>query len=232
MDYLILAGGFGSRLKSVVNDRPKPMALINNRPFLFHLLSRIIRFNCSEIFISVGYQKEFIKDYFGDSFKGFKINYVEENKPLGTGGAVIRGFAIIPKPYAIVINGDTLTDINYKKIQDTHEKDGNSLISVKQISNPDRYDLINFDELSKKVINFSKSSLDGKSFINTGTYLIKKNNLLTFKAGNYYSMERDILPYLIKINDLYVFENDHKFIDIGIPQDYEKLSNRFSEYYA
>ena len=230
MDYLILAGGIGSRLKSVVNDRPKPMAEIENRPFLFHLLSRIVRFNCDEIFISVGYQKEIIKDYFGDSFKGFKINYVEEDEPLGTGGAIVKGLEMISKPYAIVINGDTLTNINYKSIEEIHKKDGNSLISVKQIANPDRYDLINFDDSSKKVINISKSSLNGKSFINTGTYLIKKNNLMEFKNGNYYSMERDILPYLIKINDLYVFQNNHKFIDIGVPLDYEKLRNDFSEY--
>ena len=118
MQAIILVGGFGTRLQAVLKDKPKPMAPIANRPFLFYLLSYLKRHNFSDIILSVGYLKEQIEGYFGDNFLGLKIQYAIENEPLGTGGAIINSLSLINKNKPVVIlNGDTFLEIDYQKLR-------------------------------------------------------------------------------------------------------------------
>ena len=95
LEAIILAGGFGTRLKSVVKDIPKPMAKINNRPFLELILQYLKKHNFKRVVLSVGYKWEIIKNYFGDNFQGIELIYNIENEPLGTGGAVKSSLDLI-----------------------------------------------------------------------------------------------------------------------------------------
>ena len=117
MQAIILAGGFGTRLQQVVKDVPKPMADISGKPFLAHLLTNLQNQGFKKIVISVGYLKEKISEYFGDSYLGMEIFYAVEEKPLGTGGAIINSLKFIDskKPF-VVLNGDTFLQVNYKKV--------------------------------------------------------------------------------------------------------------------
>ncbi len=106
-EAIILAGGFGKRLKAVVNDVPKPMAIINKRPFLEYLLSYLDFWGVNHLVLSVGYQKQMIMNHFGKSFKGIDIDYAVEDEPLGTGGAVKNAMTFIKGNHTFVLNGDT-----------------------------------------------------------------------------------------------------------------------------
>ncbi len=91
-EAIILAGGLGTRLKEVVPDTPKSMALINGRPFLEYQLDYLDRWGLRRVILSVGYGKEKIQDHFGGQYKSLQIAYSVEEEPLGTGGAIIRCF--------------------------------------------------------------------------------------------------------------------------------------------
>ena len=107
MEAIILAGGFGTRLQSVVKDVPKPMADINGRPFLEYILVFLAK-NCfTKVILSVGYKKESIINHFGSSFCGMNISYCIEDEPLGTGGAIKKAFDYVDGQNVLVLNGDT-----------------------------------------------------------------------------------------------------------------------------
>ncbi|MDC3092790.1 sugar phosphate nucleotidyltransferase, partial [Paracoccaceae bacterium] len=114
---MILAGGQGTRLKTLVSDRPKPMADINGKPFLYHQIKFLIFNKFKRFIICTGYKGDYIKSYFGDSFWGCSINYSQESEPLGTGGAVIKAISDykIKDPF-ILLNGDTYFPIDISRL--------------------------------------------------------------------------------------------------------------------
>ena len=114
MNIVILAGGFGTRLQSVVKDIPKPMADINGTPFLELLIREILFCDPEQIVLCVSYLKDVIKNYFGDNFLGVPILYSEEEEPLGTGGAIKQAFDLYNLNEAVVLNGDTYVQTDYQ----------------------------------------------------------------------------------------------------------------------
>ena len=119
MVAIILAGGFGTRLQSIIKDKPKPMAEINGKPFLEYLFQYLIINKITRIILSVGYKHEVISDYFGSNYKGVGISYIVESSPLGTGGAIKKCLLNINEKKAFILNGDSFLNIslsllNYK----------------------------------------------------------------------------------------------------------------------
>ena len=115
MEVIILAGGFGTRLQSVVSDVPKVMAPINNKPFLEYIFDDLSKYDVSRVILAVGYKKEIVKKYFGNKYKNIKIAYSEENEPLGTGGAIKHALSLVNDEEVIIMNGDIYTKINYDR---------------------------------------------------------------------------------------------------------------------
>ncbi|MDA0902475.1 MAG: sugar phosphate nucleotidyltransferase, partial [Proteobacteria bacterium] len=144
MQAVILAGGFGTRLKKVVSDVPKPMAPVNGKPFLFYLLSYLRKHHFTDIVLSVGYLKEQIQQYFGDNFLGLNIKYAIEKEPLGTGGAIINSLKLINQNQPVVIlNGDTFLEVDYQKLIHHHNiTKTNFTIALKEMSDCGRYGLV------------------------------------------------------------------------------------------
>ena len=203
---LILAGGRGTRLQSEVSDRAKPMADINGRPFLDLLLER---YNKHKIAISVGYMKESIIDYYGDRFQ-----YIEEDKPLGTGGAIKKAFNEMDTDWLIVLNGDTFTDL---ELYDT-KPPLDVLINTVYQEDCSRYGHVT----TKQDIIFEEKGVSGPGFINSGVYIINKNALKD--EPDIFSFE----DYLGSTISLSVIEHKKaKFIDIGVPEDYFKAIKQF-----
>ncbi|PZP43130.1 MAG: D-glycero-D-manno-heptose 1-phosphate guanosyltransferase, partial [Pseudopedobacter saltans] len=120
MDVIILAGGKGTRLQSVISDVPKPMAPINGKPFLYYILSSIKGYNISKIILSIGFKGEIIKNYFGEDFLGIPIEYAEELEPLGTGGGIQFASQFTQDENFIVMNGDTWFPISLLELWDFH----------------------------------------------------------------------------------------------------------------
>lgn len=224
---VILAGGFGTRLRSVVNDIPKPMASINGKPFLELLMETWIEKGIRKIVIGVGYKKEIIMNYFGDNYKNISIEYVQENKPLGTGGALLN---ILKKlnieDPIILLNGDTFFDVSLYDLYSFHIKSKSVFtFSVFKSKDLKRYMGLGVNKQMKVESIEKKDSLSDEIFVNGGVYCISSINqyLKMFDLNKQYSLENQIIPELISQNlPIFAYPSSAKFIDIGVPDDYYK----------
>ena len=120
-EAIILAGGQGTRLKSVVADIPKPLAPINNIPFLTYLICFLKQQDIKHIVLSVGYRWEMIKEIYGDSYEGLKISYAIEQMPLGTGGGIALSLEKTYEKDILILNGDSFIDFELKKFYEFHK---------------------------------------------------------------------------------------------------------------
>lgn len=220
LEAIILAGGFGTRLRSVVKDIPKPMADINGKPFLSYLIGNLSRQGIEKIILSVGYKAELIMNYFGSSYAGASIKYIVEDKPLGTGGAVKKACNEITQDDVFVINGDSFFCINFKDFYSFHKKNGSMLtIAVKPMHNIERYGTVTIN--SNQVIKFEEKAFKEFGYINSGIYLLKKGLFNSCKvSGDSFSFELDFLEKECNNMRFYAFVSDGYFTDIGIPEDY------------
>ncbi|WP_075780558.1 HAD-IIIA family hydrolase [Marinitoga sp. 1137] len=234
---VILAGGLGTRLKSVVRDIPKPMALIGDKPFLEHQVNILKENGFEKVLLLTGYKSEIIEDYFKDGKEfGIKIEYSKEQEPLGTGGAVFNAWKKLDEKF-ILLNGDTFFDIQYEIVFDfINEKKANALIVLRFSEDISRYGFVEIDENYKitKFIEKGKlpeNRIDG--YINGGIYYFKKDILKKYYEqykNQKISIETDIFPKLIEENKLYGLPTGGKFIDIGIPEDYQKAQKIIPEW--
>jgi len=220
MDIIVLAGGFGTRLKNLVSEVPKPMAPINNKPFLEYLLEYLLKFDPGNIILSVGYKHELISSYFGNSYKNKNIIYSVENFPLGTGGAIKKAINKCKDSNIIVINGDSLFDINLGIIYNNHIKSNADLtMATKTINNTGRYGTVITNQ-ENRIVGFSEKTLSSKGNINCGVYVFKRSIFDSINTNNNFSFEHDLLA---KYYSKFVFKTakyDGYFIDIGVPEDY------------
>jgi len=203
-----LAGGAGTRLRSLVKDVPKPMADINGKPFICYLLDYLAAYDVKKILLSVGYKYEAIKDYFGVQYKNMNIKYVIEDKPLGTGGALKKALMAAEGEEFMVLNGDTFFNIDLRKMIDFHHAEDSILtIAVKD----------------SRVVGFEEKTFKRCGYINGGVYAMKKTISGFFDPDkDAFSFEVDFLHK--KINNIrpFAFISDDYFIDIGMPDDYKK----------
>ncbi len=217
MQAIVLAGGLGTRLKSVVQDLPKPMAPINGKPFLAFVLEHLKKQGITEIILSVSYKYELIQEYFKDEFYGMKIHYNIEKELLGTGGAVKDALKLV-KNEVYVLNGDTFFDIDLKKLVLNGSK---ICIALKQMQNFDRYGTVNVDEQGI-VTSFEEKVFKKQGLINGGIYLLKKDIFDEFSLEKKFSFE-EFLQENYKSLKIQTQIFDDYFIDIGIPEDYKKF---------
>jgi len=227
---IVLAGGFGTRLQTVVQDVPKPMALINGRPFLDYQLNYLKSFDIQEIIFSVGYKHEHISNYFGNSFKGLKIDYAIENEPLGTGGGILNAFQFVESGAALVVNGDTLFEVNLKHFFDNHQqKQATISLALREIEDVSRYGIVETDA-NDRIIGFAeKGEKTGRGLINGGIYLIEKEFFVKNTFPKRFSMEKDAFEQYYTTQNFYGFPYKSYFLDIGIPEDYKKAQDEFKE---
>lgn len=220
MKAIILAGGMGTRLRGVIEDLPKPMAPVGGRPFLEYLLLQLKRWNITDVVLSVGYKKEAITSFFGkgDAW-GINILYSEEDRPLGTGGALKKAIPLIDDPRFIVMNGDSFFNVDFSDLISYHaSRRGIATLCLALIKDRGRYGSVELDA-EGTVTAFQKNGADTQGFINGGIYAMNRD------IGNYIpdgsvSLEGLVLPLLQRNGLLYGKIFDTFFMDIGIPEDY------------
>jgi D-glycero-alpha-D-manno-heptose 1-phosphate guanylyltransferase len=218
---VILAGGLGTRLKSVVSDRAKPMAIIDGQPFIKYLIDFVKTTNINEIILCVGHLSKTVTNYFSNNDFGIKISFSYEKEPLGTGGAIkeaIKNFNI--KNDFLMMNGDSLYlfDLN-KFIIDHTEHNSIISLSLKEELKPYRYGSVELD--SKRIIKFNEKREIEKGLINCGVYVVKPsvfNDIDLIK----FSFEKEILEKYTKDYLINGFIYDGYFIDIGLPESYNQ----------
>ena len=217
---IILAGGLGTRLRSVVSDRPKVMATINGRPFLSYLFDQIENAGVSHVVLSVGYLGNMIESQFGNNYHNLDIEYSRENHPLGTGGAIRLAFPLVRSEVVLVMNGDSYCHADLQSFYRSHGAGGTQAsILLTQVEDIARYGQIEIDS-HNLVSRFSeKGASHGPGLINAGIYLINRFLLATIPQFQALSLERETFPEWIShgIQGIVLGE---KFIDIGTPESY------------
>ena len=222
---IILAGGYGTRLRSVVKNIPKVMADINGTPFLTFILDQLNREGFKKVDLLIGYRGESIKNYFGDIYKNLEISYFFEKELLGTGGAIKNACKNLNFQKLLVLNGDTYHGVSRKKFLENISDRCNGIL-CQEISNPSRYGVINIDKYNYVKKFEEKKKLSGKLLINAGTYLINSKDIESWPEDKF-SLEQYFMPSLIKKNNLKAYNLNGVFIDIGIPEDLDKAKNLF-----
>lgn len=221
-EAIILAGGFGTRLREAVPDLPKPMAPIADKPFLAWQMKYLIKQGVTHFILSVGYKAESIRNYFGNEYEGAIISYAEETQPLGTGGAIEYALQFAKQDRVFVLNGDSLCDVDLAALKQLCEKKPASVgILVKKVENAGRYGAITFVQDSKLVTAFGEKSSSLPGYINAGIYNIPRSLFDNSNCSCPFSFETEVIKNLVGEN-LFACEVNGFFIDIGIPEDFDK----------
>jgi len=224
MKALFLAGGIGTRLRPLTNDIPKPMVPIMNRPLLEWSMENLRKCGITEIVISTGYKSGCIEDYFGDGSKlGFKIKYIQEESPQGTGGA-IKNTGFLYDETFLVFNADIIFNMDLKKLIEFHKsKNASATIAVTRVSNPSAYGVIECDK-NGYIHSFTEKpeKNEGNSdFINAGVYVFEPEVLDEIPEERPVSVERDVFPLLIqKDYKVAAYDGCTYWMDIGTPEKY------------
>jgi D-glycero-alpha-D-manno-heptose 1-phosphate guanylyltransferase len=228
MEVIILAGGFGSRLKSVVSNVPKPMAPIGGRPFLEIILDRIIESGATRIVMSLGYLADLVVSHFGNQYRGVDIIYEIESTPRGTGGAIKTAIKHCKTDHAIVLNGDTYLEVELRDLEAYWERECSPIIVVREVSDVGRYGGVEIS--GDRIVSFLEKGGSGPGVINAGCYLIPKDLFTEDNIDCPFSIERDIFEKVIKYKRILAFLANGVFIDIGIPSDYSNAVKELSRW--
>lgn len=229
-EVIVLAGGLGTRLKSVVKDVPKPMANINGKPFLEYILNYLKFYNIEHVILAVGYKSNIIKEYFGNEFENLSITYSEEKELLGTGGAIKQALNFISSEDVLILNGDTFFNTDLKELYRFHKNKNSDLtLALKEMENFDRYGVIEIDK-NYRITAFLEKKYRDRGLINGGVYLLNKRFFQVLNLPKEFSFEKDFMEKYYKNFQFYGTVSNSYFIDIGIPEDYERAKRDFKEF--
>ena len=227
-EAIILAGGMGTRLRSVVADVPKPMAPVGGRPFLEYLMDYWMGQGIERFSLSVGYLGDIIREHFGSEYRGAPIDYIIEIEPLGTGGGLkhVINSKSWESPEVVVFNGDTWFAVDLEKLTKDHRQNHGAItIALKRIVENDRYGAVGVDQ-QQKITAFGIQT-SGTCFINGGCYLLNTEWLHKEMVNmpDKFSLEQDFLVPAAEQGYVSASLQDVIFLDIGIPADYMQASN-------
>lgn len=230
MEAILLCGGLGTRLRSVVSDRPKPMADIAGKPFLHYLVKMLSESGVKHLIFALGYMGEQIEAYFksGEDY-GLSISYSYEDSPLGTGGAIRNALSKVSEENVLVLNADTYFHTDYENLLSQQLKPQAMMtIASRKIEDISRYGAILKDETGRILRWNEKMSSDQAEVlrsgeINGGIYVMKKSLIEKIPEGKQ-SLENDCIPAWLKEGIfLQALPSDGYFMDIGIPEDYAQF---------
>lgn len=218
----ILCGGFGTRLRPVLNDRPKSMAPVAGVPFLELLLRQVREEGIGEAILGTGFLAEQIEEHFGDGGGvGMRLRYSRETEPLGTGGALKLAEPLLSDP-VLVLNGDSFVEWNLDTATRLLEgKGADAVMILQRVPDIARYGSVTLDADDRVTEFVEKGSRAGEGLINAGVYLLRTAILSRLPPGQAISLERDVFPKL-PTGKLCGLVTDGIFIDIGIPEDFER----------
>ncbi len=218
MEAIVLAGGFGTRLASVVQGVPKVLAPVGKRPFLELLLRRLKLRGMQRVILSVGYMASMIRECFGEQFEGMELAYAIEDEPLGTGGATLRALTMAHCDTVFVMNGDTFVDLDYAAMLSHHiALEGIASIAAANADDCARYGRMITRE--ERVVGFTEKGHSGPGQISVGTYVMNRDMFAPYHMPAAFSLEQDFfVPHIKQVRPL-AFVTSGYFIDIGVPED-------------
>lgn len=226
MEAIVLAGGFGTRLKQVVPDWPKAMAPVAGRPFLEIMLTLLAQKGFQRVILSLGHMAETIVSHFGNQFAGMELVCEVEHTPLGTGGAVRQALGRCASDHVFVFNGDTYLDLEAAEIEEYWRTHRSPIIVAREVPNTARYGRLLTKD--KHVIGFSEKGVAGPGLINAGCYVLPVGILDEFQCGRAFSLETDFMAEKVGVQRFDLFVTKGHFIDIGVPDDYMRAQSELA----
>lgn len=229
INVAILAGGTGTRLKSVVKGRPKALAEVRNRPFLEYILGQLSSATFKKVVLCTGYLGDQIKKTFGGKYKAIKLFYSEEKTALGTAGCLKKALPFFDSNPILVMNGDSYCNVNFDDLWQFHKrKKANASMVITSVSNPSRFGTVQLGS-NEEIIGFAEKKADKtKGYINAGIYMIDNALLNAIPEEKNMSIEKYIFPKWIG-GGFYGYKYNNNFIDIGTPNSYAKAENFFEK---
>lgn len=228
MEAIVLAGGMGTRLRTVVTDLPKPMAPVAGRPFLELLLRSLASKGFTRVILSTGYMAEKISGHFGSCFAGVELDYSVELNPLGTGGAVSQAARLVREDHFFVFNGDTFLDLDARVVDAIWQRTRKPVIVAREVEDTERYGRL--DSAQGHVIRFAEKGKAGPGLINAGCYVFHADQFSAVEPGARFSLETDFLAPLVERTTVALYVATSLFIDIGIPSDYARAQHLLAGY--
>ena len=232
MEAIVLAGGLGTRLKEAVADVPKPMAPVNQQPFLQYLMDYWVAQGVTRFILSVGFKWKVIKKHFGSHYRGAALEYSVEDTPMGTGGGVLLALSkLIEAKSFLLLNGDTFFKVPLESFLEFHNKNVAEIsLSLSPVTDAKRYDWVHLND-QHSIERIEPRSNESKSgLINGGVYLINPKIFAPedWDSSSKISLENDMIPQALQANkNLKGYVCSEKFIDIGIPEDYRSATTFF-----
>lgn len=218
-EAIILVGGFGTRLRPLVSDVPKPLAPIRGRPFLAWLLDRVAREGVARTVLATGYLSSLIEDAIGRDWQGMRIDYSVESEPLGTGGAIRLAASRLERGAAHVLNGDTYLEYAMSDFASAVEASGCAMgIALAQVDNVCRYGAV--ATRGDRVAAFREKGPHGPGLINAGSYYLTARAFAELPDEAAFSFETRVLSRSVEREGVHAFTATSSFIDIGVPEDY------------
>jgi D-glycero-alpha-D-manno-heptose 1-phosphate guanylyltransferase len=222
---IILAGGLGTRLRSVVADLPKCMAPVNGKPFLDYVIDYFLQKGITDFIFSLGYMHEIIYDHLNQlttDHSPLSFQYSLEEEPLGTGGAIKKACSLATSKNVFATNGDTLFKADTSALQNFHEqKNADCTLALKPMKNFDRYGVIELNA-DDSIKSFHEKKFYEERLINGGLYMLNVENFLNESFPEKFSFETAYLEKFYTRHKMYGLVQDEYFIDIGIPEDYAR----------
>lgn len=229
MDAIVLAGGMGTRLRSVIQDIPKPMAPVGDKPFLSFILDDLHAQGVQRVVLSTGYKHEVVEQHYQHNYKGMEIVYSVEENPLGTGGGIQKALEKVNTSNALILNGDTMFKVDLQEMARFHkENKADMTIALKKMEDCQRYGTV--ETKDHQVIRFREKTEEvSGGAINGGIYILEKEVLKQMQLPEKFSFEKDFMEAYYQDLRMLGFESDAYFIDIGIPEDYAKAQQELLE---
>ena len=225
---VILAGGLGTRLRSVIGDSPKVLAPVHNRPFLAYLLEQIAQANIKQAVLCLGYRGNQVRSVFGDAYTGMRLVYSQESSPLGTAGALRLAMPLFQSDPVLVMNGDSFCEVDFEAFWTWHlTRRADATLLLTQVPNMHRYGRVQVDE-EGRVLAFEEK--DGRStlgWVNAGVYLINHRLVQAIPMSDAVSLEREVFPAWVG-RGLYGYPSQGRFLDIGTPEAYAMAEQFFA----
>jgi NDP-sugar pyrophosphorylase family protein len=236
----ILAGGLGTRLRTVVSDRPKVLAEVRGKPFLAYLLDQLVDAGLRHVVLLTGYRSEQVQDTFGDEYCGMTLDYSAETEPLGTAGALRLALPKLfpnagigvqaPAATVLLMNGDSYCAADLKKFRAGHERlsPGQASLVLTEVADTSRFGKVEFSPDNRVDRFLEKQAAGGAGWINAGIYLIDRPLVEQIPAGRAVSIEREMFPAWSRQRMLHAFPGAGSFLDIGTPESYQAAAEFFS----
>jgi D-glycero-alpha-D-manno-heptose 1-phosphate guanylyltransferase len=225
-EAIVLVGGLGTRLRTVVSDVPKPLAPVAGRPFLAWLLDRLVENGIRHVVLAAGYLAERVVDCIGREWRGMNVDYSIETTPLGTGGAVRQACAMLQGDAVHVLNGDTFLRYDMHALEQATCRGGADLgMALARVENVARYGAVVSN--GGPIVGFREKGESGSGYINAGSYFLTPAAVRALPAEPAFSFETQVLVPLTAAGRVWGFDATSGFIDIGVPEDYQRAQSLF-----